>query len=667
MPDSTSHKRPSHTITRHPRVRTGCRTCRQRHVKCDEEKPICGNCRKKSRPCGFDDGVSDRAGRHGAKKRPAPINQGRLSVPNASDWDTYSHVGEYSTVDESRTTTSSPLFDHDGAQLVEGRAAVPDALGRAPQRLAIHSGPDRSGLACGLGNHGSRRESPHGEFRQYGHSPDSLRDHPIAGSTPRLPQGWPSASLESVLCRARLSRPRRSPTDSKLTRGDFGRSPSSNTSYSPSHHTPVAPLSASPALKTPGQLYLTNFEVVLFRNFIERSARWIDAFSPGCPFSTHVPILALECPALLFSCLAISAKQMALVAIGSEAQTKDVEALQYYQRALRAFSALLMKAESARRDEILASSILLSNYEMLAVVGDHFGSHLRGIASLLRMWNVSGDSSGVEGAVYWTWYRSDTWAALLARRRMFLDERYWEPRAVDSFDHLSHAEIANRAMFLLGQCTSFCAGDIGLETSSPSSASIEERQMRMFKLQDALEQWKRMLPLSMTQFVAERANPGGPSDNEPQYQDSQDISSMLFIYPECAVGIQLYHACRILLGLSGPAWPSQREARGPTFESLATRRLISQSREQILLIASSGTSEAFGFVSTQCLYIAGLVTEGVYERRLTLELIERCQRETGRQTIGIADELRAVWGRDGYQSLKGDIQASERGTSGGIS
>lgn len=33
------------------RVRTGCLTCRERHLKCDEGLPDCLNCRKSSRPC----------------------------------------------------------------------------------------------------------------------------------------------------------------------------------------------------------------------------------------------------------------------------------------------------------------------------------------------------------------------------------------------------------------------------------------------------------------------------------------------------------------------------------------------------------------------------------------------------------------------------------------
>ncbi|KAJ3479399.1 hypothetical protein NLG97_g8329 [Lecanicillium saksenae] len=36
------------------KVRTGCRTCRARRVKCDEKHPICRNCSMKGRPCQYD-------------------------------------------------------------------------------------------------------------------------------------------------------------------------------------------------------------------------------------------------------------------------------------------------------------------------------------------------------------------------------------------------------------------------------------------------------------------------------------------------------------------------------------------------------------------------------------------------------------------------------------
>ena len=39
------------TTAKSRRVRTGCLTCRERHLKCDEGLPDCNNCRKSSRNC----------------------------------------------------------------------------------------------------------------------------------------------------------------------------------------------------------------------------------------------------------------------------------------------------------------------------------------------------------------------------------------------------------------------------------------------------------------------------------------------------------------------------------------------------------------------------------------------------------------------------------------
>ncbi|KAK8024649.1 hypothetical protein PG993_012715 [Apiospora rasikravindrae] len=43
--------KPSRTST--PKVRTGCVTCKKRHIRCDEARPDCHNCQKSHRACGY--------------------------------------------------------------------------------------------------------------------------------------------------------------------------------------------------------------------------------------------------------------------------------------------------------------------------------------------------------------------------------------------------------------------------------------------------------------------------------------------------------------------------------------------------------------------------------------------------------------------------------------
>lgn len=62
----------------------------------------------------------------------------------------------------------------------------------------------------------------------------------------------------------------------------------------------------------------------------------------------------------------------------------------------------------------------------------------------------------------WTWYRHEIWAALQTGRQMLLDEAYWQPPPIETFEGVCVEDIANRVIFIFGQCVSFCnPGDTG--------------------------------------------------------------------------------------------------------------------------------------------------------------------------------------------------------------
>ncbi|KAH7313830.1 hypothetical protein B0I35DRAFT_435934 [Stachybotrys elegans] len=64
-------KRPRLTRTSVPKVRTGCITCKRRHIKCDETKPSCNNCIKNR---GYCEGYV-------VKKEPSPVRSASRSPP----------------------------------------------------------------------------------------------------------------------------------------------------------------------------------------------------------------------------------------------------------------------------------------------------------------------------------------------------------------------------------------------------------------------------------------------------------------------------------------------------------------------------------------------------------------------------------------------------------
>jgi len=278
---------------------------------------------------------------------------------------------------------------------------------------------------------------------------------------------------------------------------------------------------------------------------------------------------------------------------------------------------------------------------MLEVIGDSFASHLKGLAALLQAQGVNGDDVGVRGSVFWAWYRHGIWSCLLTERAMTLDETYWQPHPVANFDGMTQEEIANRITFIYGQVISFCNENDRSSGAEEEDEVVAARKARLEALEATLEDWKRKLPSWMVAFWME-------PDSADFFGDARRPSqrtcfpSLWFIYPQSAIAHQVYHAGQILLALHGSRQESPSHGLRRQ-RSLSVRRHIERSREQICLVASSNIQEEQSFMSVQCLFVAGLVTEGKEERRQTLDVIEGCQRISGRRTVCIADELRKIW------------------------
>lgn len=64
-----------------PKTRTGCRTCRQRHIKCDEERPECRRCRQSGRECAGYDVTKAEACKSQAVLLPKGSQPGSVSIP----------------------------------------------------------------------------------------------------------------------------------------------------------------------------------------------------------------------------------------------------------------------------------------------------------------------------------------------------------------------------------------------------------------------------------------------------------------------------------------------------------------------------------------------------------------------------------------------------------
>lgn len=149
----------------------------------------------------------------------------------------------------------------------------------------------------------------------------------------------------------------------------------------------------------------------------------MDAFDLDNTYQLDVSRRVLQSELLLQSLCAFSARQLSLKAGGSYWIEKAPE---LYVKALQ----LLIAALDADHDheEVLAASIFLNSYEVIGPGGEDHERHYRGAASILKLYNISASSKGLDRASFWIFVRHDIWIALTEERQMEICPLQWNVR-----------------------------------------------------------------------------------------------------------------------------------------------------------------------------------------------------------------------------------------------
>ncbi|KAM3069452.1 hypothetical protein ACMFMF_008669 [Clarireedia jacksonii] len=234
------------------RVRTGCLTCRERHLKCDEGVPDCQNCRKSSRIC----------------KRGVRLNfidtqiKSPPMIPPTADW-------AVKFQDESRDIAS----EYKGGLKLYARTEQTITPPREPtaeyplRPIAVDSSAAENALPP-IQSNGPYMENNLGMKQEMAHSRHTSRHHSHAGSE-----------------------------GSYLT---------AQTSYSNPEQTLTPPSESRDYLSTPE-------EVLFMQVFVEEVGLWMDSMDPMKHFSRILPFHSLGEPMLLNAFLACGARHLTLV------------------------------------------------------------------------------------------------------------------------------------------------------------------------------------------------------------------------------------------------------------------------------------------------------------------------------------------------------------------
>ncbi|KAL6710367.1 hypothetical protein ACN47E_009313 [Coniothyrium glycines] len=253
------------------RTRTGCLTCRERHLKCDESKPTCANCAKSQRDCNW-----------GKKLNflDTQCERNTYLIPKGIDYQT-------AFQDESRTIAS---------EYVGGREMYP------AEELEDHFPPSSNGFDMG----------PPGAI---GPSVSSRQHMPSMQDAEPFPQLQHNFNFDH----------QRLPHQQH----QHGRAPSNYSNPAPSSYTMEQSASPTPL---PTRDYLKNQEEVLYMQvFVEEIGIWMDSMDAHKHFSRLLPFHALNEPMLLNAFLACGARHLALV----NPKYSEEKALHYYDIATR--------------------------------------------------------------------------------------------------------------------------------------------------------------------------------------------------------------------------------------------------------------------------------------------------------------------------------------------
>ncbi|KAL4800793.1 hypothetical protein BDV19DRAFT_375466 [Aspergillus venezuelensis] len=595
------------------RTNTGCLTCRTRHKKCDERKPRCGPCTNSDRDCIYAGDARD------TTTTPATPATATTSASNSSRLQNIlcsPHSAPPGPV--------APTLDYDatsGPSLETHNILDPELVALYPNTRPqptipeIYDGSLQSTISV---------QSPETLTPDVNNDNATTKwlnllatDAAQAGNGFSLPSSSDSSSASA--------------SQSRLSRGSVSLQDHAT-------HTSTAQLfpphiAERHAWQADSDIALTSHEAALFRNFADRIAQPLDLFDPHKHFSNYATRLALRNVGLMKAILALSARYSSLSSSNSDStspsQTSNSsvdpnESIQLYYETLHYVSTALQYNSYKHSEELLATAIVVSTYEMLDASehNSNWQRHLKGVFWIQRSQDVNGASGGLRQAVWWAWLRQDLWAAFREHRRCF---SFWQP--IVDYPDLSHADLAYRSVYLLSQVVNYCTEPPpDSNTSDHDPEQIRLRTERGNELMEMLERWRSFASSAFKAF---------PSDT----RDEVTGWTPIWIHPSSfGVALQVYSFAKILISLHRPVTTGFAGYR--LFQKTLTDAVAT-----ITGIAMELTDPGCQILSAQCLFGAGLCVQDPAQQEAIITLIRACEGRTGWPMGTMQDDLRKEWAK----------------------
>ncbi|KAK6359153.1 hypothetical protein TWF696_000321 [Orbilia brochopaga] len=657
------------------RTKTGCITCRKRHMKCSEERPKCAQCQKSDRDCVFEDHsspISQGPEQADIIRQPqsapeqqnialqpfTPLSPTSISLPprpaplpppHAPRHHAQQPPGEIPgsrPEDDPRYqfTPPPPEAAEEIRKQRESEAArkppTPGLAGLAVDNIfadvvpsvGLHSlDPPNAGLSP------SNTDTTHASSNLISAELASIRWLGLLAAD--AAQSEPNFSLspflnseEAISGRLALQQQASAANHGNYAAAAAAAAAGGLEAHSGSGYRDLDQLlyavdvQANPSnerklWQSQEQIKLTTQEIPVFRNFVENVSSWIDLFDPLKHFSRLIPRLALHNVGLMKAILALSHRHLSL---NPSTTTDRNTAVQYYFETLHYLQTALQFESYSRSQELLASVLIISTYEMLDGSNSGWERHLKGVFWIQRSQNIHGDSGGLKQAVWWAWLRQDVWASFREHRRAL---SFWKP--LRPHEALNQQELASRSVYLLAQAVNYCSD----EEIEAGKHNLQGRVERGEQLLEMLEDWSRNLGEEFTLL---------PALQRFADIDIYDIEPLWYHPPQYGVALQIHSFAKILVLLHRPTIGGYKEFA-------ACQKLLADCVNIIVGIAVTlPDEEQYCLMSEMCLFGAGLcVARDEKKKEVVLELTRRCQERTNWPGVSLAEELKREWEKEG--------------------
>lgn len=524
----SSMSTPNPTPVKGRRVRTGCLTCRERHLKCDEAVPDCMNCRKRGREC-----------KRGVRLNFLEINLHRPApIPPPEDW-----AGMYfiASIEEVILIEIIVEFQDESRDIA---SEYRGGLGRyAPYSPRLEDEKDsKDAIPLGVGNRPSEagiltegfRPSPQQPFSytrdnttpRASDAPGGLQDGAIKLELKDSGQGiqsdvsniaTPPSSTRSVVTPRteifpeQLIAMRNRPLSQQAAVEDIANLilPHLGT---PSHDEkqPLEQAHEDDHIHHPsiqnielvGRDILTSAEEVHYMQvFVDEVAIWMDSFNRDKYFARSIPHHALRSTMLFNALLACGVKHASLMSQGNHDK-----ALFYYNTAT---TQLLRSLQNPDRNtaECATTAIVLNVYEIMSEKPAHRMSHIAGSRALVRECGWDAKSNGIGLACFWLNIGIEVLNCLAANWQTTWSPDEWGIDFPDSDDD-QHNENGDeqtwvhRALYVVAKVTNFRATAGQLNDMSPQAGRnwIGNRLSQWYELKKLCDGWNTHCPRTMHPF-----------------------------------------------------------------------------------------------------------------------------------------------------------------------